>query len=115
MQENLFSNVFDDDDVFGCCEDSEEFSQIKKTSHRIKRIEAEKKAKKRAIWITTLGCNPGFGWYCQQKGYVKQSSSSKRQQFLKQQSNRRIRREKMSIPAKGFGCHRVFDYWLELY
>lgn len=71
--------------------------------------------------ITTCGYNPSAGYidYDYVDGvwqpvgkYIKYPKSSKRQKFYKKYSNRIVRRS--SLPTKGNGYRRHFDYWWEI-
>lgn len=46
--------------------------------------------------------------------YYKRFYRGKRSKYLKRQSNKKIRKYKGEIP-NGFGCHKLFDFWWEMY
>lgn len=46
--------------------------------------------------------------------YIKYQKNSNRQQWLKRETNRRIRNS-MDVPRKGNYYRRLLDYWWELY
>ena len=56
--------------------------------------------------------NQKFAYYKRcYRGNGKRSSS----RYHKKMSNRKIRRYKGELPRKGFGSHRLYDYWYEMY
>lgn len=60
------------------------------------------------VWI----CRQG--WVDNPKPYYKRLYRSKMSKFHKKLSNRKIRRYKGKLP-NGFGCHKLYDYWYEMY
>lgn len=60
------------------------------------------------IWLG--GCN----YIENPKPYYKREYRGKRSKYLKKQSNRKIRKYKGDF-QNGFHCHKVYDFWFELY
>lgn len=59
------------------------------------------------VWIK------GQGWIENHKPHYKRWYRGKRSKYLKNQSNRKIRRYKGEI-HNGYQCHKLYDYWWEL-
>ena len=59
------------------------------------------------VWVK------GKGWIENSKPYYKRWYRGKRSKYLKNQSNRKIRRYKGEI-HNGYQCHKIYDYWWEL-
>ncbi len=47
--------------------------------------------------------------------YVKQYYRSRDSALFKRMSNKVIRKSKISLPPKGNVCHKLFDYWWNIY
>ena len=115
--------------IWGYCEDvNDNISRYKFHSKKKKRSKRERDTKYKShlkhiseisnypkpayyndkIWISRQG------WVDNPNPYYKRLYRGQRSKHLKQSSNRKIRRYKGELP-KGFYCHRLFDFWWEMY
>lgn len=57
----------------------------------------------------------GQGYVENPKSYYKRYYREKRAKYIKRMSNKAIRRYKGNIPKKGNWCHKLYDFYYELY
>lgn len=111
----------------GQCSDAEISSEEKTRNRARKTGRAYRRRmnylkKKRLMEIVKTGCNRSFykNWECADGSfhrlydYIRYPKNSNRKRFLKNCSNRKIRREREES-MKGNQYRKIFDYWWELY
>lgn len=86
---------------------------IKYQSHKKKLYEAQQGWYCPVVYTDKIYVR-GFGYIENPKPYYKRIYRGGRSSHLKKSSNRKIRRYKGEIP-NGFWCHRLYDYWWEMY
>ena len=115
--------------IWGYCEDvNDNISRYKFHSKKKKRSKRERDTKYKShlkhiseisnypksayyndkIWISHQG------WVDNPNPYYKRLYRGQRSKHLKHQSNRKIRQYKGELP-NGYYCHRLFDFWWEMY
>ena len=57
----------------------------------------------------------GQGYIENPKPYYKRYYREQRAKYIKRMSNKTIRRYKGDIPKKGNWCHKLYDFWYEMY
>lgn len=57
----------------------------------------------------------GRGYVKNLKPYYKRYYRGQRSKYLKRVSNKTVRRYKGDIPKKGNWCHKLYDFWWEMY
>lgn len=57
----------------------------------------------------------GQGYVENPKPYYKRYYREKRAKYIKRMSNKKIRRYKSDVPKKGNWCHKLYDFWWEMY
>lgn len=104
-------------DAFSSDTQSLKKSGVRKTSSAYRRQMRQQK-KERLMKIITYGCNPAVGYtdwsivdgvYQPTGDHIKYPKNSNRQVYWKNQSNRKVRRYRGSIP-KGNSYRKHFDY-----
>lgn len=115
--------------VCGFCDDAfitypeEKKSGRRKTGRAYRRRKAKQKDDRLRSIIASGGYKPMIGFIdyglvdgvWQEVGnHIKYPRNSNYQRYLKQQSNKRVRRYKAEIP-KGNSYRKLFEYWWELY
>lgn len=115
--------------IFGYCEDvnsdiprHENHSKKRKSN----RIERNIKYKSHLKYLSEISNYPKPAYYIEEikvkryhyiknpKPYYKRVYRDKDSPYLKKISNRKIRRYKGEI-SNGWNCHRLFDFWWEMY
>lgn len=114
---------------YGKCEDA--YSDIPKHQNRSKRTKRNKRERYlkhqrhlKDLEENTSGYPPviytdriwvkRYGYVENPKPYYKRVYRGKRSKYLKRQSNKKIRRYKGGL-QNGWNCHRLFDFWWEMY
>lgn len=115
--------------IYGFCEDAfcayptEKKIGRRQTGRAYRRYQAKKKDKRKRNIIDRGGYKPMIGYieygfvdgkWEQVGNHIKYPRNSNRQQYLKRQSNKKVRRYKGKIP-NGSAYRKLFDYWWELY
>lgn len=112
-----------------CCEDNPVILCCKKHSNKKRRNKRERYIRHQKhlkhLAEDTSGCPTpayyvdeiwirGYGYVENQKPYYKRIYRGQRSKYIKKLSNRKIRRYQDDL-AKGYMCHKLYDFWNEMY